>query len=74
MKESWDVLSDAIHEAHELGLHLDLRKASGRSTIEYDVEMGKRTFWNLWLWDKYVSSSLSPQIFPISSQCALALM
>ena len=73
MKESWDVLSDAIHKAHELGLHLDLREASGRLITQYNVEMRKRTYWNLWLWDKYVSSSLRPQSFPIFSHCAVAL-
>lgn len=52
MKGSWDVLSEAIREAQELGLHLDLRKGQGKFTSEYDVEMGKRTYWNLWLWDK----------------------
>lgn len=55
MKESWDILSEAIREAHEMGLHLDLQKGSGRIASEYDLEMGKRTYWNLWLWDKCVS-------------------
>ena len=58
MKESWNKLSKAIIEAHELGIHLDSRKHNGRSVSEYDIEMGKRTYWNLWLWDKYVSSLL----------------
>lgn len=55
MKESWTVLGKAIHEAHELGLHLESRKTGGRLVSEYDIEMGKRTYWNLWLWDKYVT-------------------
>ena len=50
MKRSWNVLGEAIREAQELSLHLELQKGQGRS--EYDVEMGKRTYWNLWLWDK----------------------
>ena len=53
MKESWNILSKAIRDAHELGLHLDLQKGNGRLTSEYELEMGKRTYWNLWLWDKY---------------------
>lgn len=55
MKESWRVLGKAIHEAHELGLHLETRKFAGRSISECDIEIGKRTYWNLWLWDKYVA-------------------
>ncbi len=54
MKESWDVLGKAIHDAHELGLHIESRKYGGRTVSEYEIEMGKRTYWNLWLWDKYV--------------------
>ena len=57
MKESWGVLSEAIREAHELGLHLDVPKRSGNITTEYDLEMGKRTYWNLFLWDRSVSTS-----------------
>ncbi|KAI4246683.1 MAG: hypothetical protein LQ352_006330 [Teloschistes flavicans] len=54
MKRSWDVLSEAIKEAQELGLHLELQKGQGKFTSEYDVELGKRTYWNLWLWDKFM--------------------
>ena len=57
MKESWNVLSEAINEAHELGLHLETRKPGGKLVSEYDIEMGRRTYWNLWLWDKYVAFS-----------------
>lgn len=54
MKGSWSVLSKAIRDAHELGLHLDLEKGDVMASNEYELEMGKRTYWNLWLWDKYV--------------------
>ena len=57
MKESWDVLGQAIHDAHELGLHLEDRKPTDKLVSEYEREVGKITFWNLWLWDKYVTFS-----------------
>lgn len=60
MKESWDVLSEAIREAHELGLHVVLPKGSGSLTSENEVEMGKRTYWNLFLWDWLVAPSQLP--------------
>lgn len=60
MKKSWDVLSEAIREAHELGLHVELPKGSGSLTSENDVEMGKRTYWNLFLWDWLVAPSQLP--------------
>ncbi|KAL8804035.1 MAG: hypothetical protein Q9182_002826 [Xanthomendoza sp. 2 TL-2023] len=62
VKGSWDVLSEATREAQELGLHLDLRKGQGKFISEYDVEMGKRTYWNLWLWDKFMSIILATEI------------
>ena len=64
MKDSWDVLSEAIREAHEMGLHLDLSISSGRTTSEYELEMSRRTYWNLWLWDKYVFSLCYPWLSP----------
>ena len=74
MKESWDILSEAIHEAHELGLHLDLQKRSSRFTSEFDLEVGKITHWNLFLWDRLASAIASPQFFRIlhhSPPCSL---
>ena len=58
MKDSWDILSEAIREAHEMGLHLDLQNGRGRITSDHDLEMGKRKYWNLWLWEKCVSHRL----------------
>lgn len=67
MKESWDLLSEAIREAHDLGLHVEQPESNGKPISEYDMEMGKRTYWNLWLWDKYVASLST---FTIPSQIA----
>ncbi|CAL8574990.1 hypothetical protein XPA_000936 [Xanthoria parietina] len=73
MKGSWDVLSEAIREAQELGLHLDLRKGQGKFTSEYDVEMGKRTYWNLWLWDKFMSIILGRWPLIPDQRCTVSL-
>ncbi|KAL8729313.1 MAG: hypothetical protein Q9166_004810 [cf. Caloplaca sp. 2 TL-2023] len=73
MKGSWDVLSEAIREAQELGLHLDLRKGQGKFTSEYDVEMGKRTYWNLWLWDKFMSIILGRWPLIPDHRCTVSL-
>lgn len=74
MKQSWDVLSEAIREAHELGLHLDLPKGSGTLTSEYDLEMGKRTYWNLFLWDRSVVYSRPCTGSVIISLCRLRVL
>ncbi|KAL8734241.1 MAG: hypothetical protein Q9181_003287 [Wetmoreana brouardii] len=71
MKSSWDVLSEAIREAQELGLHLELQKGQGKS--EYDVEMGKRTYWNLWLWDKFMCIILGRWPLIPDQRCTVSL-
>ncbi|KAL8750034.1 MAG: hypothetical protein Q9199_007323, partial [Rusavskia elegans] len=72
-KGSWDVLSEAIREAQELGLHSDLRKGQGKFTSEYDVEMGKRTYWNLWLWDEFMSIILGRWPLIPDQRCTVSL-
>lgn len=52
IRESWSVLTVAIKEAHEVGLHL---KDPGLPLSQLDLEVRRRTFWNLYVWDRYVS-------------------
>lgn len=73
MKESWDLLSEAIREAHDLGLHLDQPKTDGQLISEYDLEMGKRTYWNLWLWDKFMSIVLGRWPLIPEKRCNVSL-
>ncbi|KAL8813214.1 MAG: hypothetical protein Q9200_000443 [Gallowayella weberi] len=73
VKGSWDVLSEATREAQELGLHLDLHKGQGKFISEYDVEMGKRTYWNLWLWDKFMSIILGRWPLIPDERCTVSL-
>lgn len=49
IKDSWFVLSDAVKEAHELGLHLDDTTANSN---EFELEIRRRVFWNLYIWDR----------------------
>ncbi|KAL9001252.1 MAG: hypothetical protein Q9188_005505 [Gyalolechia gomerana] len=73
MRGSWDILSEAIREAQELGLHLDLRKGQGQFTSEYNVELGKRTYWNLWLWDKFMCIILGRWPLIPDDRCTVSL-
>lgn len=50
IKDSWLLLADAIKIAHEIGLHLEKGPDSGFS--ELDRELRRRTFWNLYVWDR----------------------
>ena len=37
-----------------MGLHLDQPNTDGKIPSECDLGMGRRTYWNMWLWDKVV--------------------
>lgn len=56
-KESWEVLSSAIHMAQGLGYHKHATDGTVSSPYnddadELEQEMGRRTFYNLYIWDK----------------------
>ncbi|KAJ5894029.1 hypothetical protein N7495_005720 [Penicillium taxi] len=53
IREAWSVLSAAIKDAHEVGLHL---KDPGIIISELDLEYRRRTFWSLYVWDRFMSS------------------
>lgn len=50
IRKSWSVLNTAVKNAHEMGLHL---KDLGLAISELDMELRRRTFWNLYVWDRY---------------------
>ncbi|KAJ5880972.1 uncharacterized protein N7473_012025 [Penicillium subrubescens] len=51
VRPSWAVLSAAVKDARELGLHM---KDPGISLSDLDMELRRRTFWNLYVWDRYM--------------------
>ena len=50
LRASWSILSIAVRDAHEMGLHL---KDPGIPISELAMELRRRTFWNLYVWDRY---------------------
>jgi hypothetical protein len=58
VKESWFLLNDAISIAQDLALHSEKISAEFTSV---DMEMRRRLFWSLYVWDKFVSLHLSSQ-------------
>jgi hypothetical protein len=54
IRASWSVLSTAVKDAHEMGLHL---KDPGVSVSQLNMELRRRTFWNLYVWDRYETKS-----------------
>lgn len=51
IRPSWSILSAAVSDARELGLH---QKESSIPLSEMDMELRRRTFWNLYVRDRYV--------------------
>lgn len=49
IRPSWSVLSAAVKDARELGLNL---KNPGIPISDLDMELRRRTFWNLYVWDR----------------------
>lgn len=53
MKEAWFLLGRAIRLAQDLGLHLEPPGVFGEQIDDLEKEMRRRTFWNLYIWDRY---------------------
>lgn len=51
IRECWSILSATVKDAHEIGLHL---KDPGAPFTELEMEIRRRTFWTLYIWDRYV--------------------
>ncbi|GAD94787.1 hypothetical protein AOR_1_408074 [Paecilomyces variotii No. 5] len=63
--ESWHVLAAAIHEAQELGLHINSSKTP---MTEFEREMRRRVWCLLYSWDWQMSTMLSRPLI-INSNC-----
>lgn len=53
IRPSWSILSAAVSDARELGLH---QKDSDIPISEVDMELRRRMFWNLYVRDRYVKA------------------
>ena len=52
MKEAWFMLGNAIRLAQDLGLHLEPSRLSQPQLDDLEKDMRRRTFWNLYIWDR----------------------
>ncbi|KAJ5635907.1 uncharacterized protein N7484_009220 [Penicillium longicatenatum] len=53
IRECWSILSATVKDAHEIGLHL---KDPGIPLTELEMEIRRRTFWTLYIWDRFMSA------------------
>ncbi|KAF7184694.1 hypothetical protein CNMCM7691_006056 [Aspergillus felis] len=68
--ESWHVLSSAIHEAQELGMHKSLSKVG---LPEFDMEMRRRLWCILYSWDWQMSLMLSRPFIINNNYCSFEM-
>lgn len=52
MKEAWFMLGHAIRLAQDLELHLEPPDSSQPQLDDLEKDMRRRTFWNLYIWDR----------------------
>lgn len=65
MNAFWERLSYATRVAQQIGLHSNTMRWSS-SADELDKEMGRRTFCNLYVWDRYVPQNSMPSYASLS--------
>ncbi|KAJ5946349.1 hypothetical protein N7454_003188 [Penicillium verhagenii] len=53
IRECWSILSATVKDAHEVGLHL---KDPGIPVTELEMEIRRRTFWTLYIMDRFMSA------------------
>ncbi|KAJ5591491.1 uncharacterized protein N7459_001860 [Penicillium hispanicum] len=54
LRECWSVLTTTIKDVHEMGLHL---QHPNLPLTELEMEMRRRTFWNIYVFDRYMCTS-----------------
>ncbi|CAG8971811.1 hypothetical protein HYALB_00001921 [Hymenoscyphus albidus] len=55
VKDAWDHLGEAIHIAMNLGMHEETRDSSDPLVGGFEIDMRRRTFWNLYIWDRFMA-------------------
>lgn len=54
VKDAWDLLGEAIQISVDLGMHEE--QVARKDLPEFELDMRRRTFWNLYIWDRQVYS------------------
>ncbi len=70
INECHSVLEYTIKEAQKMGLHLE---SPHQATSEFEMEMRRRTFWNLYVWDRFMSSFLGRWPLIPEAHCTIEL-
>ncbi|KAH7115003.1 fungal-specific transcription factor domain-containing protein, partial [Dendryphion nanum] len=73
VKDAWYTLGNAVRVVQDLGMHVEEphRGRRGMNDLEYD--MGRRAFWNLYIWDRFLSLVLDRAPCILDSHCSVDL-
>ncbi|KAF2753059.1 hypothetical protein EJ05DRAFT_542249 [Pseudovirgaria hyperparasitica] len=74
MRDAWYILGNAIRVTQDLGMHLEEPLRSQTPLNDLEKDMRRRAFWNLYIWDRFLSLVLdrSPCI-PEEHYCSVDL-
>jgi hypothetical protein len=73
IKDAWFILGYAIRVVQDLGLHVEDTRIVKRHMNDLEYDMGRRAFWNLYIWDRFLSLFLDRAPCIVDSHCSTDL-
>jgi hypothetical protein len=70
---AWYTLGYAIRVVQDLGLHVEDTRSEKRDMNDLEYDMGRRAFWNLYIWDRFLSLVLDRAPCIVDSHCSTDL-
>jgi hypothetical protein len=69
IKDAWFTLGHAIRGVQDMGLHVEDTRIDKRDMNDLEHDMGRRAFWNLYIWDRFLSLVLDRAPCIVESHC-----
>ncbi|MCJ1249679.1 hypothetical protein MMC30_006905 [Trapelia coarctata] len=73
VKDAYYALGDAIRLAHDLRMHMEISPSSRAQMNELEKDLRRRAFWNLYLWDRFLSIVLDRLPYISDELCTVEL-
>ena len=73
IKDAWYTLGSAVHVAQDMGLHVEDASLGKKDMNDLEYDMGRRAFWNLYIWDKFFSLVFDRAPYIVDSYCSTDL-
>jgi hypothetical protein len=73
IKHAWFTLGHAIRAVQDMGLHVEDSRMDKKNMNDLEYDMGRRAFWNLYIWDRFLSLVLDRAPCIVDSHCSTEL-